>query len=363
MNNDNEKDLSVTDCFDEDSASVETEVASAEEVNEEIGEVLNADATQEPVEATAENDCDCCNCGCAECEGVTCEDCTAAPVKKAKTKVVLPIIIAAAAFVAVAVLVFGGVFVYNAFFGTSLKGVWVEEGYENSGIYFDFDGNGNVYLRGGGITYFGTYETAGYDVDKDSELPEIITKISEKETLSGKVNVLKTDFYMFGVYGGEYVYSTGNEDGKNTVTMKFLDTSGAVSQWKFSEARLPDFSMDPEKITNASADEAGVTSLKTDKNIIGTWSEADYGTYTFYEDGTGSYKTDYQIDQSYQLFYGVTMGYGVDLSFKYTVNDGKIYMTVDYYTGDANDGVMTYYLDGKNLVIDGVGYAKVESTK
>ena len=50
-----------------------------------------------------------------------------------------------------------------------------------------------------------------------------------------------------------------------------------------------------------------------------------------------------------------------DDGFKYTVGDGKIYMGVDYFTGETNDGVMNYYLDGKNLVIDGVGYAKVES--
>lgn len=350
MNNDNEKDLSM-ETPEEVTESTEEVAEISEDVNvdEEAAEAESLD-TEESAEQ-----CDCCNCeGCAETEAY------AEETPKKKRKIVTPIIIAAVCFALVAAIVFGGITLYNAFFGTSLKGVWVEEGYEDSGIYFEFDGNGNVYLKGGGISYYGTYETATYDVAKDTELPEIITKISETEPLSGKVNVLKTDFYMFGMYGGQYVYTFDSKDGEKTVNMKFVDTTGAVSDWSFTKAKLPEFKMDPKVITNASADEAGIKTLEIDKNILGTWSEADYGTYTFYDDGTAHYETKYQIDQTYQMFYGITMGYGVELDFKYTVGDGKIYMSVDYYTGESNDGIMTYYLDGKNLVIDGVGYAKSE---
>lgn len=341
MNNDIEKDLQEVNPEDLNEEPVIAETESAEEVTEPA---------------------DCCHdcCSCAGCsEEVMSEEAYEAPKKKAK--IVTPIIIAAVSFALVAAVVFGGIWIYNAFFGTSLKGVWIEKGFEDTGVYFEFDNDGNIYLRGGGISYYGNYETATYDLNKDTELPEVITKISEKEALPDKVNVLKSDFYMFGLSGGEFVYSLGSTDGQKSVSVKFVDTAGNLNEWIFTEANLPELKYDPTLITNASADEAGIKTLEIDKNILGTWSEADYGTYTFYDDGTANYKTKYQIDQSYQMFYGVTMGYGVDLDFKYTVGDGKIYMSVDYFTGETNDGIMSYYLDGKNLVIDGVGYAKVEA--
>lgn len=362
MNNDNEKDLQ----------NVNPEEVT-EEVTEEVMEEASEKVSAEAEETTAEEEpcgccCEACMGSCTEAGEANDEDLTyyadsesVEQAPKKKSKVVTPVIIAAAAFVLVAAIVFGGVWIYNAFFGVNLEGIWMEQGYEDSGIYFDFDGEGNVYLRGGGISYFGNYETATYDVNKDTDLPEIITNISAIEPLSGKVNVLKSDFYMFGMYGGQYIYTMGSENGTKTVNLKFVDTSGTISEWVFTKTQLPELTIDPTVITNASADEAGITTLNTDKNIIGSWSEADYGTYTFYDDGTANYKTNYQIDQTYAMFYGITMGYGVDLDFKYTVGDGNIYMSVDYFTGESNDGVMTYYLDGKNLVIDGVGYAKVEN--
>ncbi len=354
MNNDIEKDLPEVNPEDVAEEIIE-EVAEVEETAPKATD-LTAEAEDVICEGTECNAMDCENSGI--CEETPETEAFLAPKKK--SNIVTPILVAAVAFAMVAVIVFGGVWLYNAFFGASLKGVWVEQGYEDSGIYFEFDDDGNVYLRGGGISYYGNYETATYDVGKDTELPEVITKISQSETLTGKVNVLKSDFYMFGMYGGEYIYTLGNANGEKTVTFKFVDTTGAVSDWTFTKSKLPELVLDPTVITNASADEAGIKTLEIDKNIIGTWSEADYGTYTFYDDGTANYKTKYQIDQSYQMFYGITMGFGVDLNFKYTAKDGKLYMSVDYYTGESNDGVMNYYLDGKNLVIDGVGYAKVE---
>lgn len=354
MNNDNEKDLQ--EVSPEEVTEVETQEIASEITEEAIEEAAN-EVMEEESENTA-----CCH-DCAGCEGCATEfsEEEVAEAPKKKSKIVTPIIIAAVSFALVAAVVFGGIWIYSAFFGTSLKGVWVEKGYETSGVYFEFDDEGNVYLRGGGISYFGNYETATYDIDKGGEIPEIIKKVSEKEALSGKVNVFKSDFYMFGMYGGEYIYSLGTTDGAKSASFKFVDTTGNLIEWVFTETELPELKYDPTVITNASADEAGIKTLQLDKNILGTWSEADYGTYTFYEDGTANYKTKYQVDQSYQMFYNITMGYGVDLDFKYTVGNGKIYMGVDYYTGETNDGVMTYYLDGKNLVIDGVGYAKVEA--
>ncbi|MBQ8572582.1 MAG: hypothetical protein IJ451_03860 [Ruminococcus sp.] len=346
MNNDNEKDLQSVN------PDIESE-EHAEEMTDAYDEACK-EYTEEPQHAC---------CDCSNCLGCSSSDFNEEAVPKKKRKIVTPVIVAAAAFAIVAAVVFGGVWIYSAFFGANLKGVWAEQGYENSGIYFEFDGNGNVYLKGGGISYFGNYEIATYDVAKDTELPNVITSISAVEPLSGKVNVLKSDFYMFGMSGGEFVYTMDNENGEKVLKFKFVDASGTVSQWAFVKTDLPKFTMDPNVITNASADEAGITTLQIDKNILGTWSEADYGTYTFYDDGTANYKTKYQVNPTYQMFYGVTTGYGIDMNFKYTVSDGKIYMSVDYYTGETNGDVLTYFLDGSNLVINGVGYTKTEDAE
>ena len=115
MTNDNEKDL-----FEVNPEETET-LTEAEET---------AEVTEEENVQCHCTDCESC-CGCGEEMEIV------APAKK--RKIVTPIIIAAVAFVLVAAVVFGGVWIYSAFFGTSLKGVWMEKGYEETGIYFEFD--------------------------------------------------------------------------------------------------------------------------------------------------------------------------------------------------------------------------------
>ena len=343
MNNDNEKDL------------IQDTTPEAEETIEENVE------TEVSSEEVVESNDECCSCGCCEhiCDMPEGEVVTIEAPVRPKRSVMTPIIIAAVALVAVAALVFGGLTIYKTFFGNGIDGVWVEKGYEDSGVYFEFD-EGNAYLRGGGISYYGTYEIKNVDLNAGEELSDSLQSLVDAENLSGKINVLKTDFYVFGLYGSEYLYTIDTVDGTKTITLKYMDTqSGSVAEWVFVKAELPKYELNAAEFTNASADEAGVKPMSLDKNIVGTWSEADYGTYTFYDDGTANYKTNYQIDQTYAMFYGVTMGYGVDLDFTYTVGDGIIYMSVGYYSGENQGGTMTYYLDGNNLVLDGVGYAKV----
>lgn len=294
--------------------------------------------------------CDSCNGGCGY-EPET------APKKKCL--VVTPIIIAFVAFVLVVAIVFGGITIYKSAFkaDNGIVGAWIEEGTEDAGIYFVFDEDGNVEMNGGGISYYGTYAVDACDLS-GKDVPENVEKIADEAGLKGTVNVLSSEFYIFGMCGSKLVYEIDKEEDNKVINFKYLDTAGAVSDVKFVKTELPEFKINPEDITNASADEAGVTALNTDSNIIGTWSEKDYGTYTFNADGTGNYRTNYQVNQMYQLYYGVTLGYGVDIDFKYTVDNGKLYMTIDYFTGQHQDDVLTYMLDGNHLVLNGVGYAK-----
>ena len=47
-------------------------------------------------------------------------------------------------------------------------------------------------------------------------------------------------------------------------------------------------------------------------------------------------------------------------NFKYTVYEDEILITLDYYGGQKEDGSFTFYLDKGNLVLNGVGYTKVD---
>jgi len=292
-----------------------------------------------------------------------CSDVCTANTKK-KPLIVTPVIIAAVALLLVAAITLGGITLYKSFFKSGPEGVWEMEGVEGKGLYFEFtdsdkDGKGDILLRGGGIVYSGTYETDTCNVDKDSDVPEFVSDFSAVETLSGDVDILKTDFYMLGSAGGKFIYSVDTQDGKDVLVLKCVDFSGAVAEIKFVESKLPEFSIDPNVITNASADEAGITTLVIDNNIVGEWEDVDYGTYTFNSDGTGKYKTKYQLDPMMAM-YGLNSGYAFEMNFRYTTGDGKIYFTVEYFIGEPVDGVMTYYLDGDNIVIDNMGYKKVK---
>lgn len=236
-----------------------------------------------------------------------------------------PIIIALIAVLVTAALVCGTLLVYNAFFKPGISGAWVPADSPDAGTYFVFDRDGNISMDGGNICYFGTYT-----MDKND---------------AGE-NVMKTDFYLFSYYGGEATISYSED--KNTMTLSF-----AAGDITFNKAELPELEIDPENITHASADEYGITTRTVDNGIIGSWSEELYGTYTFNEDGTGSYYSEY----SYSDYYGY--GYGVTYDFKYTVYEDKILITIDYHAGVSEDGTIGYYLDGDSLVLDGMGFTKV----
>lgn len=246
--------------------------------------------------------------------------------EKKKFPVQRTIVISAIALLFVAVAVFVSIFVYNIFFKPGIDGVWTPTDDNEGSVYFIFDKEGNIEMDGGGIKYFGTYTVDKNDAGKD---------------------VIKSEFYAIALYGGEGEIEYSGD--KNTMTLKF-----EKMDLELKKAELPKDEHDPKVITHASADELGVTSLNIDKNIVGSWTEETYGTYTFNEDGTGVYRQNYQ----YVEYYG--FGLGTEYKFNYTVTDGSILLTLHYYAGNSEDGVLSYGTDKDNLIIDGVGYAKVK---
>lgn len=257
-------------------------------------------------------------------ESISDETEDAAPVKK-KGLVQMPIIIATIAFLLTAIIVSGVILVYNGFFKPGINGAYVLAEAPDSGTYFVFDKDGNVSMDGGGIKYYGTYTM---------------------EKIDG-VDVITSDFYFIASYGGQATVTY--TDNKQTMSMAF--PAGTL---QFVKTNLPDHEIDPENITHASADELGITEANIVDGIVGTWNEEMYGTYTFNADGTGSYRSEYNFSE--YMGYGL----GMEYKFKYTVYEDKILITLDYYGGQKEDGTFTYYLDKGNLVLDGVGYAKVE---
>ncbi len=245
--------------------------------------------------------------------------------KKKKGVIQKPIIIAAVALLVTAVVVSGVLLVYNVFFKPGISGAYVLADAPDSGTYFVFDKDGNVSMDGGGIKYFGTYTM---------------------EKVDG-ADVISSDFYFIASYGGQATVTY--TDNKQTMSLAF--PAGTLN---FIKTKLPEHDVDPSDITHASADELGITEINIVDGIVGTWSEEMYGTYTFNADGTGTYLSEYSFSE--YMGYGL----GMEYKFKYTVYGDEILITLDYYGGQKEDGSFTYYLDKGNLVLNGVGYTKVD---
>lgn len=246
-----------------------------------------------------------------------------APVKKAVVQ--KTIIIATVAILITAIILSSVVLVYDAFFKPGINGAYVLSEAPDSGTYFVFDKDGNVSMDGGGIRYFGTYEMQNVD----------------------GVDVITSDFYFIASYGGQAAVTYSD----NKDVMYFAFPAGTL---EFVKTKLPEHKIEPQNITHASADELGIKEPNIVDGILGTWTEEMYGTYTFNADGTGTYLSEYTFSEY--------MGYGLGMvyNFKYTVYEDEILITLDYYGGQKEDGSFTFYLDKGNLVLNGVGYTKVD---
>ncbi len=313
----NKDDILTNEEVSEDTTPAEEVVTEASEADETVSTL---DVTQEDIDeemsrygVLPQEDSD-------EEEQTECTE----PVKK-KGIVQKPIIIAAVAFLITAILVSGVLLVYNAFFKPGISGAYVLADAPESGTYFVFDKDGNVSMDGGGIRYFGTYTM---------------------EKVDG-ADVISSDFYFIASYGGQGTVTY--TDNKQTMSLAF--PAGTLN---FIKTKLPDHEVDPQNITHASADELGISEINIVDSIVGTWSEEMYGTYTFNADGTGTYLSEYSFSE--YMGYGL----GMEYKFKYTVYEDEILITLDYYGGQKEDGSFTYYLDKGNLVLNGVGYTRVD---
>ncbi len=309
----------MDDNFRED--NMNTEDTSSENISEEVTEETSTlDVSQEDIDeemlrygAVPSDDTD---------TDDTCEESENEGTKKPLIQ--KPIIIAFMAILITAVLVLGAFQIYNVFFRPGISGAWVLADNQDSGTYFVFDREGNISMDGGNISYFGYYTMEKNEAGQD---------------------VFKTEFAQIAYNCGTEAVVTYSSDRK-TMTLSF-----GAGDLTFVKAKLPKMSISPENITHASADELGATSLNIDNNILGSWSEELYGTYTFNKDGTGSYYSEYTTD-----YYGC--GQGTEYEFKYTISDDMILITIDYHTGYSEDGTFGYYMDNGSLILNGIKFTK-----
>ncbi len=277
-------------------------------------------------------------------QGTPCAD-----TEKKTAVIQKPVIITAICFLVTALIVIGTVLIYTALTKPKLVLKDGKDGavyawqlleyngddYSDKHIYAQFLEDDTVHFYENGIKFYGKYTTEENDEGE---------------------KVLKSDFYIFGMSGGEGVISEDSDKDNMTITF------GEITI-KFEKTELPQISLDPDDITHASADEAGLTEVSVDEKILGTWKEImdeyyiqmGYSPmkYTFNSDGTGVMGYDYTYNENYGY------GYGMDFGFKYTVKDNNIFLTVKYFDGNVKDMEMQYGLNGGNLVISGVGFEKV----
>ena len=202
-----------------------------------------------------------------------------------------------------------------------LVGSWTFAEDTECGEYIIFDEEGNVRYTIGGFSYYGTYELKKVKQGRESFI------------------VLESDFSMFN-----------QED--EYVTVDFTDDKLIIGfteeDLELVRKDLPEFKIDPTKITHASADELDATELVIDERVVGEWTleivgyAGAYETYTFRKDGTCSYKTDFIP----------AVGYGMAIEYKYTTKDGKMFMTQEMFNGTTSDMFFEYKIENGKLVVE-----------
>ncbi len=268
-----------------------------------------------------------------------------------KCPVQKPIIIAAVAFLLTAVILFGTMFAYKVFTKPAFFGSWSQAGDYSGSMFLTFEADGRVSLDMGSMERYGTYTTEkvqGYDV--------IHTEFYELALISKElVATYSEDKNIMNLY---FLYEGTDLSALDLETMP-LDTV-AMGNIQFQRGEKPALNLNPADITHASADEFGITQLEIDEDILGSWqleimgAEGKFETYTFNADGTGSRTADYVYYETYGC------GLGENIEFKYTVRDGKIFVTNNYFDGSSADQILDYTIDKGNLVLNGTGYKAVK---
>ena len=248
-----------------------------------------------------------------------------------------PIMVAITVFVLTALVIFSTIFTYNLIKGEQkhpIIGAWVFADDPDSGEYVIFEENGEVYYSLGSFKYYGTYSVKTVEIEK--------TETQAAYTYEA----LESDFAIFAQSSGD-VKIVFDEDYEK-MTLEFT-----MNSLEFIKVEMPELNLEPDKVTHASADEVGLTGFTADKDVIGTWktemlqSPGLYEYYTFNEDGTCVYKTDF-IDYA---------GYGNIIEFKYTIKNGRVFLTQKLYDGTTDDADFSYRMDRGKFIIDaGNGY-------
>lgn len=243
-----------------------------------------------------------------------------------------PIIIAAIAFALAAIILVGTVLVYDNFFRPGLKGAWKIESSTESYEYIVFDKKGNISYELGAQRMYGTYT------------------LTENE--DGTMVLSTALFQSLNPYLTGDAIVTVSEDG-NSMTIAI----GEMMSLNLTKSKLPKVEVDPQSITHASADECSLTALNVDDALLGTWSEAEIGSYTFEDDGMGVFFIDSENSST------ISVGIGMEIPFKYTTSDGKLFVTMKYFNDEEVHNVFSYEVDGDALVINGFYQGELKYTK
>lgn len=204
-----------------------------------------------------------------------------------------------------------------------LVGSWTFAEDPECGEYLIFEKDGSVRYTIGSFGYYGTYELKKVSAGRNSYI------------------ALDSQFSIFNQEGTDVTLEFG-KDG-NTLKLGFVNET-----LELVRKEMPEFKLDPKKISHASADELEVTELVVDDAVVGVWTleivgyAGSYETYDFKADGTCSYKTDYIA----------AMGYGMEIEFKYTTKDGKMLMTQEMFNGSTSDLVFDYKVENGKLVVE-----------
>ncbi len=250
----------------------------------------------------------------------------ATPVKS-KRLIQFPLIIAAC-ILAVAMLAFG---IWKVFFDTSIEGTWVMENSSNTATPDQTDNklDSNLYVK-----------FSSKIVDEENGYKEISAYQGTQE----RYELYITDENEDGTkslqssmgLAGEYQV-TGNWITGRTLTITAASYDGTEVQQVFRSASLPKVELPPV------SDE-----FKVNEDVIGEWNESEFQiTYTFREDGT------FTCNQ-----YGSSIVNGTYVVYE---EEGKI--TLKYIGQEIKTFDITYSRDGDKLIIDDLGYTKVETEK
>ncbi len=259
-----------------------------------------------------------------------------APKKKKPFIIQTPVIIAAICFVLMAGVVFGTLGVYNLFFRKGIDGAWQSDVF-SEGVYFVFDKKGTVAIDAGGMRYEGTY--------------------TFEESEDGTYSVKSDLFYVVQMYTDHTVTFTKDK--------KAMTWSNEYYTINFTKTKLPQYKLDAETITHASADEVGISTLNIDDSLVGEWTEQldessiqmgyPKRTLVFEKDGTGSERYHFDLTVSYGFMYDAVS------NFKYTVHNGSVYITSENYSGDKMDSVIEgYSINGNTLITPDGRYTKAD---